>query len=198
VTTLVFAAAAVLVFLAPGMTGLLEFDRSRIVTGEWWRLATGHFAHGSAEHLAWDVLAFVVLGAACERIGRSAFLATLAAASIAIGAAVLVFERDLEIYRGLSGVDSALFGWLLATLGRRARAEKRSGLLLVAFGAGALFVAKSVFELTTGSAVFVTGNETTVASAHVVGVVVGMASSLLPFFRAPVARLVRREAPNTP
>ena len=196
--TFLMAGAALLAFAVPGVGSCLELDRARVAAGEWWRLATGNLAHGSASHLAWDLLAFVALGVACERLDRARTLAVLAAAPIAIGAAVLAFEPAVAIYRGLSGLDSALFVFLAATLGRRALAEGRTALALGAGAAGALFVAKSVFELSTGRALFVAGPEATVAVAHLAGAAVGSLLGYRPKISQPKTGAVAGEGELEP
>src|SRR5687767_1563642 len=71
--TLILAAAAAVVFAVPGAAEVLEFHRPAVQAGEVWRIASGHWAHFSAGHLAWSLMAFVVLGALCERRSRSRF-----------------------------------------------------------------------------------------------------------------------------
>ena len=138
--------AALLTLLAVAATlldgSLLELRRG----GELYRLVTCHFTHWSYEQLAWDALVFLVLGMACERRNRAAFHATLLASAVVIPIAVLLFAPNVTAYRGLSGIDSALFALLLTLELRRSR--------LVALCAVA-FAAKIAFEMTTGATVFV-------------------------------------------
>src|SRR5690606_34663144 len=81
-----------------------------------WRLLTAHFAHFGADHLTWDVAALVILGSMAERDERRRFALTLAAAAFAIGVGVWAWQPQFETYRGLSGLDSALFGLVCARL----------------------------------------------------------------------------------
>jgi rhomboid family GlyGly-CTERM serine protease len=130
------------------------------------RLLTCHFTHWSYEQLAWDAFAFLILGIACERRDRAAFHATLLASAIAIPIAVLLFAPNVTAYRGLSGIDSALFALLLT------HGAKRSRMVLLCAVA---FAAKIAFELTTGSAVFVSDMGADVVSvpiAHLAGALV--------------------------
>ncbi len=132
------------------------------------RLLTCHFTHFSYEQLAWDAFAFLLLGIACERRNRAAFHATLLASAIVIPIAVLLFAPNVTAYRGLSGIDSALFA-LLLTLERR-----RSRMVMLCAVA---FAAKIAFELTTGSAVFVSDMGADVVSvpiAHLAGALVAV------------------------
>lgn len=117
-TALAFGAAAAL--LVPSVTLALQYDRAAIVAGEWWRLITGHLTHWNGEHLFWDAAMFVVLGAILERRSRRHFVACLIASTIAISATVWLLHPELERYRGLSGVDTALFAMVAVDLLRDA------------------------------------------------------------------------------
>jgi rhomboid family GlyGly-CTERM serine protease len=153
-TTLTIAAAALAAALLPGPW--LELTRG----GEPWRWLTGHLTHWSHEQLLWDLLAFVALGIACERRNRAAFHATLAVSALLIPLAVWVFAPEVVAYRGLSGIDSALFVLLLT--------PDRSP---ITYALGAAFMAKIGFEMVTASTVFVSnlGGAVPVPVAHVAG-----------------------------
>ena len=143
---------------------LLELQRG----GPVWRLVTCHFTHWTHEQLAWDLLAFVVLGLACERRNRRAFQATLLASAVFIPLGVMLFAPHVIAYRGLSGLDSALFALILALELRRSRSW-----IVAACAAG--FAAKIAFELYTSSTVFVSDLGAGVAPvpiAHLAGAVI--------------------------
>src|SRR4051812_47610569 len=82
--TIVMTALTLVVALCPGVSEALQFDRTSVAGGQWWRIVTGHFAHWSNEHLAWDLLVFFGLGCLCERPDRQRFLASLIAAILLI------------------------------------------------------------------------------------------------------------------
>lgn len=131
-----------------------------------WRIVTCHFTHWTYEQLAWDALAFAGLGLACARRNLLAFHATLLASVILIPLAVFAFAPHVSAYRGLSGIDSALFALLLV------HARRSKVAIVCAIG----FVAKIAFEMTTGGAVFASDMGTDVIAvpvAHVAGAVVG-------------------------
>ncbi|HXA16857.1 MAG TPA: rhombosortase [Thermoanaerobaculia bacterium] len=156
--TLLTLAAA----LIPGSS--LELRRG----GAAWRIATCHFTHFTYEQLAWDALVFVVLGIACARRSRGAFQATLLASIIVVPIAVLALAPDVTTYRGLSGIDSALFALLLTMEWQRSR--------LVALCAAGGFAMKLIFEMTSGATVFVSGGAfVPVPAAHLSGAAVGLA-----------------------
>ena len=153
-TTILLTLATLAAALLDG--SLLELQRG----GEVWRIVTCHFTHFTYEQLAWDALALTCLGVACERRNRGAYHATLLASVLLIPLAVLVFDPRIETYRGLSGIDSALFALLVVST--------RNWFL------GVLFAAKIAFEVLTGGAVFV-GDIEVVPIAHVAGALIGAA-----------------------
>jgi rhomboid family GlyGly-CTERM serine protease len=161
---------------------LLEFSRTEIAAGQWWRVFTGHLTHWSADHLAWDLMMFVVLGAVLERRSRARFLGVLVVSAAAISAAVFWIQPEFELYRGLSGVDSGLF--VAVCVGRLADARREKDRLTFAIAIGLLvgLVAKTVFEYATGTTLFVdcaaTGF-TPLALSHLAGAVAGAAMEVV-------------------
>jgi membrane associated rhomboid family serine protease len=146
---------------------------------------TCHLCHWSWDHLLWDLFAFGLLSWLVLRLQPSHYVPCLLLAGLLIPLEVQMNQDALNAYRGLSGIDCALLGLLVAGLWRsgqgegtlpgtgRARARAR-GLAVLAFGG---FVAKTGYELWTGRTVFVeSGLQTFVAvpSAHLVGFVVGL------------------------
>ena len=87
----------------------LQYDREAIAQGELWRLVTCHLVHFGLEHLVWDTAVFALLAVLCWRLGRVRCLVSLGAATLAIPAVLFVLQPGLPTYRGLSGLDSALF-----------------------------------------------------------------------------------------
>jgi hypothetical protein len=155
VSLTLFAIAAALL---PGSR--LELQRG----GAAWRIATCHFTHFTYEQLAWDALVFLLLGILCARGNRGAFRATLLASIVIVPLAVLAFS-NVTTYRGLSGIDSALFALLLVSEWRRS--------WIVAL-CGVAFAAKMVFEMKTGATIFVHSDAfTAVPVAHIAGALVG-------------------------
>lgn len=188
---MVVVAAAALAAVAPAE--LLQYRRDAVLAGELWRVLTCHWVHWSFEHLRWDAVAGAALVLACGADFRRAGAALLAS-SVAIPLALVVLQPGLDTYRGLSGLDSALFvvaaGALLAgersarvatrwgrpaLLARRAsRAIARLDAAVRVAGAVALagFAAKVVWELATGTTFFVDAAASgfqPVPLAHLVG-----------------------------
>ena len=175
--SLFLAAAAVAVFLWPGLSAQLQYDRAAIAAGEVWRLVSGHWAHYSLDHVVWDVIAFAALGMPCERKGSPRLLACVVTAAIAISCAVWLLLPGMRIYRGLSGIDSALFTLLIADLLEEQRQTGQARSRLLAGACLVAFLAKIAFELLTGRNVFVSAFDAGtvgVPLAHLVGAGCGL------------------------
>lgn len=156
---------------------LLQYDRTAIEAGEFYRLITGHFVHWNLDHFIWDAAVFVALLVIGIRIDRRRTLATLAVASVAIPGVLWFALPEMQTYRGLSGLDSALFA-LVATRWWRdcnAAGNARGSTALAALGAA--FIAKLVYEITTGQTLFVdsiAAGFVPIPLAHLVGGAVGL------------------------
>lgn len=169
--TLALAQLAVLLGFWPAATGALELQRG--APFEPWRLLGAHLVHYSPSHLALDVAVLLCLGLVAERLAPRGTRVALAIGALAIPLAVLAFQADLVRYRGLSGLDSVLFGVLLAI-------ELRRG-LRVAWLSLAVFVAKITWELATGHAFFLDSAAegfVPVPLAHAIGAAIGLACGL--------------------
>ncbi len=196
--TWLIALVAVTVQFWPGAAEVLQFDRLSITRGQWWRVFTAHVTHWSTDHLFWDVLMFVVLGTLVEAQSRWRLGGLCLASAFSISC-VAWFTRPLfSTYRGLSGVDTALFVYLACRLLLDAIRHRnwRSGLV-----PGMLLVAVSVkllFESVTSSTLFVNheASEFTVFSeAHLLGLLVGILAALFTFSPGCEVRAANDEAP---
>lgn len=172
--TLAVALLAAGTMMVPAAGQLLEFNRDALANGQLWRTATCHLTHFSRDHFGWCLLAMLVLGAACEMIHRRLFLAVLVASTLLIPIALFVFSPGLHTYRGLSGVDSALFALLLLEILRQRAKERHWIALAAAVGLGIAFLAKIVLEMQFGVTFFVNNFSrqfNPVPLAHLVGIV---------------------------
>lgn len=139
------------------------------------RMVGCNWLHWSANHLFWDLLTFYVVGRFCERHSRAAFLWTTIVASASIPAIVMITTPELASYRGLSGIDTALFAllattWLLTEIRRQqwARSLVFLGLLLG-------MAAKIAYEMTAQQTLFVSDTSfTPVPLAHLTGAAIGI------------------------
>ncbi|MBX9788209.1 MAG: rhombosortase [Pirellulales bacterium] len=172
------AILAVAIWLVPGAAEWLQFDRGAIAAGEIWRIVSGHLTHWNGDHLLWDVLMFAVLGALVERTSRASFLATTVLSALAISAALWFLQPAQVLYRGLSGIDSALFVFQAIWLAREALSEKRFAASVLPMVALAGFVGKVGYEYASGCTLFVDSAAAGFAPlplAHVIGGLVGAA-----------------------
>jgi rhomboid family GlyGly-CTERM serine protease len=81
-----------------------EYNREMILKGELWRLWTGHLVHWSPEHFYLDALVFVAQGVVFEhKIGRR-YEQLLMIAAVVISMGLLIFQKDMTVYRGISGL----------------------------------------------------------------------------------------------
>lgn len=164
---------------------VVAYDRAAILAGESWRVITGHAVHFTAEHLFWDIVGFVVLGAIIERRSRAAMLATVAASGLAISGWLLALAPTIVTYRGLSGIDSALLA-CAAVLCMRQR-PILSITALLGFGG------KVGYEVATGQMLFAQdlGGAAGLPMVHAIGAAVGLAVGLLAA-RGGVTRALSR------
>ncbi len=106
---LILGSATGLVAAWPRAAGLLEYNRDALLAGEWWRALTGHWSHASLDHLGWDLSVFLILGCCLALRSPRTFWTTLVGSTLAISAALLTLGPQWQAYRGLSGIDTALF-----------------------------------------------------------------------------------------
>lgn len=170
--TLTVAAVTLAIALLPGSMDGLQFD---IQAGQWWTLLTSHLVHYNGEHLFWDLVVFIGVGAALERKRTRLFVATLLLTALAIPPLAVLWQSSVMTYRGLSGVDTALFAaFAMHELIGCFRKQKHTEALLY----GGLLVAmigKSLFELVTGATMFVSSDEfVALPAAHLVGAGIGL------------------------
>ena len=163
---------AVLTLAATAAPASIEYDRALILAAQCWRILTCHFAHFPGEHFGWCLAALLILGIGCELLERRGFIMTLLLSMVAIPLALLVLAPNLPRYRGLSGVESALFVLLLAQI-LWERFDERHWIGFAAAAAlGIAFIAKILIEIRFGATVFVSGAMSgfePVPLAHLVG-----------------------------
>jgi hypothetical protein len=144
---------------------------------------TGHLTHWSWNHLRWDLGAFAILSWLSLRLTPLRYAPCLLAAAVLIPLEVRLFQAALDCYRGLSGLDCALFGLVIAALWHQPSGGRgwsaAHGLALLG---GCIFLAKTGFELVTGGTLFVEAGAAAgfvpVVSAHLTGFLCGLATGL--------------------
>ena len=174
--------AACLVYFWPNADSWLEYDRAAVAGGQFWRVVTCHLTHFSADHLFWDAVAFAVLSVVCELRWPRAWAACLVLAALTIPPVVLAVQPEIAAYRGLSGLDSALFVLLGIQLCRESLRQGRSLRAGLAAAALTLLIAKIGFEVLSGSTLFVDARAAgfvPVPLAHGVGALAAVAAVVL-------------------
>lgn len=147
--TLSLVAAALLAASVSGADLALEYRRSAVQAGQLWRLLTGQLVHWTARMTATDLGVLLALGAWMERRCRRLAAASLAGAAVLVGIGVHVLSPGLDLYRGSSGLASALF---VATALDLARGPGRRSARAAAAAVLSLFALKILWELWTGRA----------------------------------------------
>jgi rhomboid family GlyGly-CTERM serine protease len=174
--TFSIAAAAILIAKFSSIASLLDLQRSAIGGGEYWRLITCHLTHFDTDHLIWDVAALLILGGIAESESRRETVFTAGIGAAVIGIGVLLFQPQFQIYRGLSGIDSALFGLVMARLCFEGWRNRHIFPVAVAVVGSIGFTLKCLFELASGETVFAQSTSyAPVPFAHLLGVAVGIA-----------------------
>lgn len=173
--TIVLAAGSLALFMMPGLAELLVYDRERVLSGEVWRLLTGHAVHFSPSHLGFDLLVLTAAGAWLEQRDRRRYLLLLGLAAVASGLVFLAFMPEMARYGGLSGLASAAVVFL--SLGEIRRAAPSRPLWVAVL---LLFAAKTGYEIAIGRAVFAAPGATpfaVVPAAHLAGAAIAVTLS---------------------
>ena len=176
IVTLLMIGSAIGVAMMPGMAPTLIYDRRAILSGEIWRLFSGHWVHYGFDHFFWDMLAFGFLAAACERRSRSRLLVCVTASALAISLLLWFGLPGMSAYRGLSGIDSALVVLLFMALWSEASRSGQPKQIVIPAACLMAFVCKVSYELATGDTIFVKSlgsGMVGVPLAHVAGAAVG-------------------------
>jgi rhomboid family GlyGly-CTERM serine protease len=167
----------VLVHFVPVAAQCLQYDRQVLLAGQWWRFLTGHLVHWSTDQLVWDLLMFVVLGYLIERQSRCRLLWLLVGSATAISSYVWCARPDVATYRGLSGIDTALFVYLAVMLVVDAVQHRQLGRSLAAGMLLTSLASKLFFESVTGGTLFVNSDAAgfcVLIEAHLLGALVGV------------------------
>lgn len=99
--------------------------------GEWWRLVTAAFLHGSFLHIAFNMYVLFALGPTLERIlGHTRYLILYVLAALGGGVASYAFSDVATLSVGASGAIFGLMGALVVA-GRRLRYDVTQVLVLL-------------------------------------------------------------------
>jgi len=169
--TAILVASGGLIYMLPGAAEYFIYDRPAILSGEVWRLVTGHWIHYSYSHLAYNLTALAIIGAIIELQESQHFFLVCIVSALLIGIVLLTFRPDLHYYAGASGVVTASVVYC-ALNGLSASGSWRAVCLMVLV----LLVGKITLELVRPgpSLVGVTGNFVVVPLSHAVGALSGL------------------------
>jgi rhomboid family GlyGly-CTERM serine protease len=149
--------------------------------GQLWRLITGPMVHATWGHLVRDLALLLAVAIAFgDSLGRRRF-AVLCLAGLAVPtAAVFVFEPDIAIYYGTSGLTHALLA--AAAVGELRRPDGTQMTRLLGAGVAVGLIAKLAFELASGAPAFpmdLGPGVRQLPSAHAAGAIVGFLLSMV-------------------
>ena len=163
-----------LIVVLSGSTGssLLRYDRDAILTGELWRLLTGHFVHLGWKHFIMNIAGLILIWLLFGRFLTTVkWTACIICNALLISIGFLVFNPELHWYVGLSGVLHGMF--VCGAIASIATGYRAEALLLL------LLVGKLIWEQLAGalpgSAAFAGG--AVVVDAHLYGAMIGLVSA---------------------
>lgn len=114
------------------------------VGGEWWRLFTAAFLHGSILHIAFNMYVLFVLGPTLERVlGHLRYLILYVLAALGGGVASYMFSDMRTVSVGASGAIFGLMGALIVA-GRRLKYDIKQVVILLAVNVVIGFMAPGV------------------------------------------------------
>jgi len=178
--TVILAILSLLASLVPFYTQWFELSFQQTLSGQWWRVLTGHLTHFGTQHLFWDLLMFVVLAGLCELESRRRFIPLLTMIALFVSFSVMFLCRDVVSYRGLSGIDTGLFVWFVGDQYRLSRKAGDRRFAQMWLGLGALLLGKLCFEMITGELLFVhVDGFKPLVESHVAGGLAGLVAAFL-------------------
>jgi rhomboid family GlyGly-CTERM serine protease len=138
---------------------ILQFQRDAILSGELWRLLSGHLVHVSASHLLMNLAGLWLIWLLFLNREPSYTLCLFRLPTLMIGSALTLLALNPEVawYRGLSG---ALHGLLALTLLRQCASQRLTGGILLL-----LFLVKIGWEQIAGA---IPGSETWISARVIV------------------------------
>ena len=116
VLSLWLAASSAILYIALGPASeYLVYQREAVQAGDLGRLVTAHFSHSDGEHLAWNLIALIILGGLLERREGVRQLILYMLAGIISVNLYIVGPSQLMEYCGLSGILNTLLAGVLAS-----------------------------------------------------------------------------------
>jgi|GEM_PF-794458 len=170
----VIAVVTLAAYLIPALTEVIRIDLADPQRIQWYQIFGCHLLHWSAEHLFWDLAMFCILGGCCERWWPKQYYSAIGLSALLIPLVVILWQPEISSYRGLSGIDTALFSLMATRLGAESlrRSDWSQAVLFATLLAS--LAAKVAYEFMTGGLLFVSElNFVPLPVAHLVGGIVG-------------------------
>jgi rhomboid family GlyGly-CTERM serine protease len=178
------------------LRGAMVFSREAILGGEYWRLLTGQLLFFGHYDLCLDILPLPILGYLLEPEARKRMLAIMLISALGVGLCVLLFNPELELYCGISGIVYGVIAWGLIVYYRRIEGKEYGVWLLLL----SMFILKIVLECAgSGFAPMHSQNLAFPAlpEAHLYGALAGLAGAII--FGVPkLVACIRRNVQYTP
>jgi rhomboid family GlyGly-CTERM serine protease len=151
----------------PQRHGLFYFELSSVISGEWWRLLSGHLIHSDWQHWFWNVAALAVLGSYLEKQSKYLWIMGMLVGIASVNLLLLSGFSQVTRYCGLSGVLNTLLVLALFLYWR----EMRSGWVIVAV---LICLIKLTLELFSGTSLLTHISWPPFPVAHLVGTAAGV------------------------
>ncbi len=167
---LIICAIALLIQLGGSEASVwLRYDRDGILSGELWRIITGHLVHLGWSHLLMNVIGLLLIWLLFGHIiKQNSWLIICLVSTLAISSGMLLFNPALQWYVGFSGV---LHGMFVAGALVSIKAGYRAELVLLVLLSAKLAWEQMIGPL-PGSAEFAGGN--VIVDAHLYGAISGL------------------------
>ena len=154
----------------------LIYNRDLVMSGEYWRLITGHFLHSNANHFMLNGAAVLLLWALHGHYyNQKNYCLTFLTSAVICGLGVYWFSEDIALYVGLSGVLHGFFVW--GALSDIKYKEKTGYLLLIGvvlkIAHEQVYGASADVELLIGASV--------ATDAHLYGAIGGVLAFILSY-----------------
>ncbi|MCM8855942.1 MAG: rhombosortase [Candidatus Thiodiazotropha sp.] len=179
---LIISLVCLLIALLPGsLIETLQYHRTPIAAGAWWRLISGHLTHLGWGHLSMNLAGFWLIWGLFLTTYRSGWcLLRIALLMLGTSLGLWLFSPEVVWYQGLSGMLHGLLSWAILN---QLKSQPIPSLLILAF-----LVLKLLWEQWQGP---MPGSESlasgrVIVDAHLYGTVSGVilwALELLRFAR---------------
>lgn len=185
-STVLALVAVALIYAPVTLIDLLAYDRQAILSGQLWRLWSGHLVHFSTSHALIDSIMLLLCGSVLEAlIGTRRLCLALSWAAPLIALLLLLAVPDMTYYRGLSALDVMVATMALGALWRghhlpRPWLALLAAVLLVKTASEALGLQSATSSLPDGIRVM--------WQAHALGIACGL---LEPVFRSNTFLIAR-------